>query len=307
MFCDIAQLNTTAPGVVECFSAMDDSTALRGPAFQCPLVTHSLQLASQCNQAFTAIIQILDGLTDRLQLFDVFRRSLEFDRETLQELFDILVELIINIVSAIRYFRRNPIGAAIVSAKWTSLDTKFFTDLRRLRSRLDQLHKLADAKTSVRWTRSHDELVRRSEQLSMNQAPVSPSMKCNTIPYPQNSGFFGRDAILNDIAKAFEDQSSRVAAVALWGTGGIGKTKIALEFAHRAWQSGTRVVLWIGSETPAEVANSFNDASRALGLDSEVAPNTLDSNRHLVLRWIQQTGRVPAPKNGVLCIEATSQ
>lgn len=126
----------------------------------------------------------------------------------------------------------------------------------------------------------------------MNQHPDSSSMECNTIPYPLNPGFFGRDCILNDIVKAFEDQSSPVRSVTLWGAGGIGKTQVALEYAHRAWQTGTKVVLWIHSETPADVAKSLNDASRALGLDSETTPNTADINRHMVLRWIQQTGRL---------------
>lgn len=127
----------------------------------------------------------------------------------------------------------------------------------------------------------------------MKNSPVSPTMECNTIPYPQNPDFFGRDAILNDIAKAFQDQSSGVRSLALWGTGAIGKTQVALEFAHRAWHGGTNDVLWIARETPAEAAKSFNDASKALGLDSEDAPSTPNNDNHFVLRWIQQAESPP--------------
>jgi predicted ATP-dependent serine protease len=80
-------------------------------------------------------------------------------------------------------------------------------------------------------------------------------------------------------------------ALAIWGTGGIGKTQIALEFAHKLWADGAEVVLWIASETSAEVARSFNEAARHLKLEESPESNTADKNRHLVLQWLQDTGR----------------
>jgi len=97
--------------------------------------------------------------------------------------------------------------------------------------------------------------------------------------------------VLQAISAALEEQTSRPASVAIWGTGGIGKTHIALEFAHRLWSSGKETILWITSETPAEVAKSFNDAARGLELEGYSATNTPDQNRHLVLQWLQHTGK----------------
>lgn len=116
-------------------------------------------------------------------------------------------------------------------------------------------------------------------------------MRCHTIPQPRNSEFFGREEILRVVDEAFEAQSSRVGSVALWGTGGIGKTQLALEFAHRRWSQNTDVVLWISTETAADVAKSFNDAAKALDLDTDVERNTPDKNRDQVLQWIQKTGK----------------
>ncbi|KAK0753794.1 hypothetical protein B0T18DRAFT_434388 [Schizothecium vesticola] len=111
--------------------------------------------------------------------------------------------------------------------------------------------------------------------------PKPTFRRCQTIPHPQNPAFYGRNDVLQDISAAFERQTSRPASVAVWGTAGIGKTQIALKFAHRLWSSGQETILWIASETTAEVARSFNDAAKGLKLEGYSATNPPDQNRHL--------------------------
>ncbi|KAK1755394.1 P-loop containing nucleoside triphosphate hydrolase protein, partial [Echria macrotheca] len=112
---------------------------------------------------------------------------------------------------------------------------------------------------------------------------------CQTIPHPQNPDFYGRNDVLRDISAAYKRQTSRPASVAVWGTPGIGKTQIALEFAHRLWSSGQETILWIASGTTAEVARSFNDAAKGLELEGYSATNTADQNRRLVLQRVLNT------------------
>lgn len=90
------------------------------------------------------------------------------------------------------------------------------------------------------------------------------------------------------ISASFERQTSRPASVAIWGTGGIGKTHIALEFAHRLGQSGDTTILWIASETTAEVSKSFNDAVKGLELEGYSASNTPDQNRQHTGEYLTQ-------------------
>ena len=116
-------------------------------------------------------------------------------------------------------------------------------------------------------------------------------ISANTVPYPRNPAFYGREALLQEInrqlhARVREDPVIR--SVAIWGTGGIGKTQIALEYAQQQWLAGTKVVLWIACETEAEIDKSFNEAARRLDLEGYRETNTPDHNRFVVLQWLQR-------------------
>ena len=55
------------------------------------------------------------------------------------------------------------------------------------------------------------------------------------------------------------------------------------------------VVLWIVSETEAEIAKSFNDAACRLDLPGRLETITQDQNRLAVLQWLQtSSGRSSA-------------
>jgi hypothetical protein len=260
------------------------------------------QIASQSDQTLTEVVNILSELGNRLEIFETYRQSMDLDQETLQAFFDTLVDLTINIAAAIKHFRRYRIRDALSpSSNWSALVKRFSDNIRTLQSRLDHLQKLAEAKNSAH--RSQAELIRKLDELSMQPLPSTAlrAPRCHTIPYPQNPGFFGRADTLQLIAAGFEDQASRVASVAMWGAGGIGKTQIAMEFAHKMWADGEEVILWIASETSAEVAHSFNEAARQLKLEGYSDSNTLDKNRHLVLQWLQHTGRSLLPPGRVFC------
>jgi hypothetical protein len=64
----------------------------------------------------------------------------------------------------------------------------------------------------------------------------------------RNPGFTGRDGMLNDLHDTLS-AGNRVAVQALHGTGGVGKTQLALEYAHR-FAGEYDLVWWIPSEKP---------------------------------------------------------
>ncbi|NTU85103.1 MAG: CHAT domain-containing protein, partial [Chloroflexales bacterium] len=89
------------------------------------------------------------------------------------------------------------------------------------------------------------------------------------VPYTVNPLFRGRDAELDQLAQALLSETSGTAAVlpALAGTGGIGKTQLASEFAHRYRDDFPGGVFWISMAQPESVAAQVAAAGGPGGLD----------------------------------------
>lgn len=213
----------------------------------------------------TEIIEILSEFGDQLKLLQIFSESRELDEGTLTAFYEILEALTVNIVKAIKYFRRRKITDAAVApnSAWINVRAQFAKDLKRLELRLTQLRRETEAENFVSAMKSNAELVQLYEK-HFSDSPSPATMRCHTIPFIRNPGFFGRKDLLDMIDKSFREQPIRPTSIALWGAAGIGKTQIALEYSNRLWSDGFNVIIWISSETNAERAKSYSDAARQL-------------------------------------------
>ena len=72
---------------------------------------------------------------------------------------------------------------------------------------------------------------------------------------PRNPGFTGRDQMLADVRQALLS-GGRAVVQALAGMGGVGKTQLAAEYAHR-FASGYDVVWWIAAEQAALIGEQI--------------------------------------------------
>ena len=115
---------------------------------------------------------------------------------------------------------------------------------------------------------------------------------CNNIPYPRNEHFFGRKDELASIRQHldFDPASPRFRSFALYGSGGIGKTQLALAYAHEQVQARVQAVIWVNCETGLSIARSFAAISEMLELEGRIADENSDQNRTLVMKWIRKTG-----------------
>lgn len=109
------------------------------------------------------------------------------------------------------------------------------------------------------------------------------------MPVARNARFYDRDNIIERIHAHFhdEDDTQRFRSLALFGLGGVGKSHVALKYAHSK-TTEFRVILWIQSQTSAALEQSFTDIALRLKLDGADARKH-EENRIQLLDWLQNT------------------
>ena len=103
---------------------------------------------------------------------------------------------------------------------------------------------------------------------------------------PRNLAFTGREALLASVRAALES-GDRAVVQALQGMGGVGKTQLAIEYAHR-FGGGYDIVWWLNAEN----ADLLGEQFAALGTDLQcVAPGApIQVVRRAVLSALRERG-----------------
>ena len=103
----------------------------------------------------------------------------------------------------------------------------------------------------------------------------------------RNPGFKGREAVLSAVHDGMAGDG-RAAAQALLGMAGVGKTQIAIEFAHR-FAADYDIVWWVSAERPEAVLAQFLTLAVELGWAS--ADEEPEPVRRAVVRALHSRGR----------------
>ena len=85
-------------------------------------------------------------------------------------------------------------------------------------------------------------------------------------PMLRNADFIGRNSVLDHLRDQLDARSvSVVLPVALYGLGGVGKTQVALEYAHR-FKADYDVIWWVDAEQPDQISRSLAELASHLGI-----------------------------------------
>ncbi|OIJ68172.1 FxSxx-COOH system tetratricopeptide repeat protein [Streptomyces mangrovisoli] len=95
-------------------------------------------------------------------------------------------------------------------------------------------------------------------------APAAAPPVWGRVPR-RNARFTGRELLLDDLRRLLEDAGPSGTPVTLPGMVGVGKTQLALEYAHR-FQSAYDVVWWVSAETRTVCREGLAGLAPALGL-----------------------------------------
>ncbi len=99
--------------------------------------------------------------------------------------------------------------------------------------------------------------------------PLPPRYPATPPPVwsvPQrNATFTGRADLLEGLRNRLAASVTVVVPQALYGLGGVGKTQVALEYAHR-FRADYDIVWWVSANQPAKVREALNELATRLGL-----------------------------------------
>ncbi len=115
---------------------------------------------------------------------------------------------------------------------------------------------------------------------------------CQMLPVARNRRFFGRNQILTQIDNYLQpgNTSNGLRSLAIYGLGGVGKTRIALEYAYSK-KDEVDNLLWV----PAEDILALQQGFTTIAVDGLKLPNATrqshEENMLLVVSWLQQTGK----------------
>ncbi|MGR6967355.1 FxSxx-COOH system tetratricopeptide repeat protein [Geodermatophilus sp. URMC 61] len=82
---------------------------------------------------------------------------------------------------------------------------------------------------------------------------------------PRNPRFSGRDGLLAELRRRLRAGETTLAVQALYGLGGVGKTQLAIEYAHR-FASDYDLVWWVDAEQPVLIPDQLSGLATRLAL-----------------------------------------
>jgi|GEM_PF-1093784 len=143
----------------------------------------------------------------------------------------------------------------------------------------------------IDWrTRDEDEYRRLLAAIKLSEVEDTgkdtKSRAVHNLPFRRNPHFTGRMELLEQLETSLMSFGSSDLAhpVVISGLGGIGKTQVAIEYAHRHIEDYT-AIFWINAESESSITASYTEIARLLSLPEADAQETSVVTT-AVIRWL---------------------
>lgn len=243
---------------------------------------------------------MLEELSLTLPRFQVYEKTLPLDGELQRALVDVYSEIICFYARTIHFLRSNP-HLVLRKNAWQTFRSDFSRTLMRIKRMSSHVEGEADVlRMRKDENRYHEVLqllasIKVDKEKEKDQQPV----RYDNIPFSMNPKFSGRQDILETVHNALGPDASSPSAksIALFGTGGVGKTQIAIQYAYQN-QDQFDVVLWIAADNAITMSQSFRVIAEGLELlnAGEEPKDTVWAVRN----WISTTSKSPLVRSILL-------
>lgn len=225
-----------------------------------------LSHASSAAETLQDVLDMLEELSLTLPRFQVYEQTLPLNRQLQRALLDVYSEIICFYARTIHFLRSNP-HLVLRKNAWHT----FHSDFSRTIMRIKRMSSTVESEAEVARMRKDDiqyrEVLELLGAMKMSRTEDSKRVRYNNIPFAPNNKFSGREDILETIDASLDPETaaSSLKSIALFGMGGVGKTQVAMQYAHRSLDTFD-VVLWIAADNAIAIGQSFRAVADGLGL-----------------------------------------
>ncbi|KAH8602772.1 P-loop containing nucleoside triphosphate hydrolase protein [Bisporella sp. PMI_857] len=248
----------------------------------------NVKLSCISSDKLTRTADWMRKLRSATELFKRCFDACEGDKnEARYSMVDILEYLLQMLSESVIHLRRCPTDGE-AARDWKNLDIKIKDNLMQMDIAIKHLSDINS------YSKVNQE--RQVTNLAIRHTPMAlPEERCTfpkvMVPRARNEEFFGRRDELAKINECLDYRDNKgLRTYTIYGRRGVGKTELALEYAHKN-PSKIDAVFWIQCETSLSLRQSFTDMAVELNLENADRNGHHEENQLAVQRWLKTTRR----------------
>lgn len=143
--------------------------------------------------------------------------------------------------------------------------------------------------TAHHWVKAWEPFTAMNQKLQelLPSKKNEKKLSFNNIPYAENVHFTGRKEILDEIKNSLKPGEKNPCSLALYGTGGVGKTQIALAYALNNADLYD-AIWWVNAENELAMISSYKEFLQRKGIIKEEATYKGEEIVQFVRGWMEQ-------------------